>query len=143
MAAKYSTALGEVLESMNDIPGSIEKHLKAGDIYAAEDSSSSCSKALLKSASLYAKLCKWNEAIQLFDRVIESSLKSRCVSIGQLGFLCIPCLQQVAILLREGIHVQVAAVPDPAGQVRSGAQDRHIHPPESQLPRHSGTEADL
>ena len=83
MAAKYSTALGEVLESMNDIHGSIEMHLKAGDIYAAEDSSSSCTKALLKSASLFAKLCKWNEAIQLFDRVIDTSIKSRYVPIGQ------------------------------------------------------------
>ena len=84
MAAKYNTALGEVLESMNDITGSIQKYLKAGDIYAAEDSSSSCSKALLKSAALYAKLCKWNEAIQLFDRVIESSMKSR-LSIMRLS----------------------------------------------------------
>lgn len=77
MSAKYNTALAEVLESMNDISAAIQKYIKSADMYEAEDSSSSCSKALLKSASLYAKLCRWNEAIQLFDRVIESSLKSR------------------------------------------------------------------
>ena len=77
MSAKYNSALAEVLESMNDISAAINKYIKSADLYEAEDSSSACSKALLKSASLYAKLCRWNEAIQLFDRVIESSLKSR------------------------------------------------------------------
>ena len=77
MAAKYSTALAEVLESLNDLSAAISRYLKAGDIYVAEDSPSACTKVLLRAASLYAKLSRWNEAIQLFDRVIDTSVKTR------------------------------------------------------------------
>ncbi|KAI6650253.1 Alpha-soluble NSF attachment protein [Oopsacas minuta] len=118
MSAKYNIALAEVLESMNDISASIDKYLKAGDMYAAEDSNSACSKALLKSASLYAKLCRWNEAIQLYDRVIESSLKTRLLSYSVKEYMFRSLLCQ--ILLKRG---EVASKIDTYVQLHPPFQD--------------------
>lgn len=106
MAAKYSTALAEVLESLNDLSAAISRYLKAGDIYVAEDSPSACTKVLLRAASLYAKLSRWNEAIQLFDRVIDTSVKTRLLSYSakEYMFKSLLCL---LILDREQVTQKI------------------------------------
>lgn len=76
MAAKYEKEIAEMYETMNDLENAMNHYRNSADMYEGENQSSSASGCLLKVAQFAAQLEKYQEAIEIFEKVADQSLSN-------------------------------------------------------------------
>jgi len=74
MAAKHQKDIAETYESELDFDQSIEAYKKAADYFSGEDSTSSAHACLLKVAQFSAQNGKYDEAIDVYEKVARASV---------------------------------------------------------------------
>lgn len=77
IAAKHHITIAEIYESdAVDIEKAIQHYEQAADYFKGEESNSSANKCLLKVAQYAAQLEQYDKAIEIYERVGQSSLES-------------------------------------------------------------------
>lgn len=75
--AKQHVTMAEIWEAEPDqLDGSIEHYQKASQIYRGEEQQSQANKCDLKAASMLATNKQYDQAVQLFEQVTQTYLRS-------------------------------------------------------------------
>lgn len=96
-AANFTMDLGELYESITDLPNAIKSYEQAGDYFVTDHAEALSNKAYLKCADLSALSNDYSKAIELYDNIIKKSVgnslsKWNLKDYFLKSILCILCL---------------------------------------------------
>ncbi|KAI5950958.1 SEC17 [Candida jiufengensis] len=99
-AANFTMDLGELYESVDDIPNAIKSYEQAGDYFQTDNAEALSNKAFLKCADLSALSNDYKKAIELYDQIIKNSLNSSLTKWSLKDYifkvlLCILCTEDI------------------------------------------------
>eukprot|EP00727_Mastigamoeba_balamuthi_P001482 m51a1_g11330 putative soluble nsf attachment protein alpha isoform (289) ;mRNA; r:132871-134004 len=87
MAAKHLQDMGELCEADNDNEGAIEYFTKAAEFYEGENATSRANQCLVKVALMSALAEKYDDAVEMFERVARAALESSLLKWGAKNYL--------------------------------------------------------
>ena len=95
-AARNQKEAGEVLEGEGDTEGAVECLKTAAEYFESENSSSQANTCLLKVAGIQANSGKYDDAIEIYERVARASLDNNLLKYSVRNYLFNAFLCQIA-----------------------------------------------